>query len=68
MHAFMSERMHECVRISINLHVFGLEIQLIELAEALGRTRAFTEATLSTVVHGSQSPSLTLHPPPFFLY
>lgn len=38
MRAVMSERMPECVRISISLHVFGLEMQLIELAEALGRT------------------------------
>lgn len=33
-HVFMRERMHESVRISIGTHVFGLEMQLIELVEA----------------------------------
>lgn len=38
MHVFVWERMHESVCISIGAHMFGLEMQLIELVEAAGRT------------------------------
>lgn len=38
MHFYMRERMHESVRVCIGAHVFGLEIQLIELVEAVRRT------------------------------
>lgn len=39
MHAFMRERMSESVCISIGLQAFGLEMRLIEIAEAVGRTK-----------------------------
>lgn len=39
MHVSMREHMHESIHISTGAHVFGLEMQLIELVEAVGRTK-----------------------------
>lgn len=38
MHVFMRDCMHESVFISNGAQVFGLEMQLIELVDTVGRT------------------------------
>lgn len=48
MRVFMGERMHESVRISIGTHVFGLEMQLNELVEAVRRTEKDSQDALTS--------------------
>lgn len=48
MRVFMGERMHESVHISIGTHVFGLEMQLNKLVEAVRRTEKDSQDALTS--------------------